>query len=185
MAFLVFFGAVFAGLTLAQDDEGLSSMRLPFERGSAVPPAVSVFYDLDYSGVGNQLPQRVIACIWPDGRAVWSGNRSEGGPPYFTGYVDPKRLREFMAIFDARGLFQRKVWFSQAVDAPHHDIHIIDGQRHVALCASAGYSMDIQTPFLIHKVEHALACFRQQLEQLLPREGKPLSTFDYELHRLP
>src|SRR6266511_3971069 len=101
----------------AADDQGLSLMRLPFERGSQTPPAVSVFYDLGYGGIGSKQPHAVIACIWPDGRAVWSRDRSRGGPPYFTGRIDPKRLTELIATLDSKGIFARKVWYSVGVDA--------------------------------------------------------------------
>src|SRR6185436_14795307 len=115
-------------------------MLVPFERGSKAPPAISVFYDLDYSGVGSKQPHAVIGCIWPDGRAVWSHDRTNGGPPYFTGRIEPKRLAEFIASLDAKGIFARKVWFRVGIDSPRHDINIFDGQRRVALSASGYYT---------------------------------------------
>ena len=47
-----------------------------------------------------------------------------------------------------------------------------------------GYTTEIQTPFLLTKTVDAVACFRQQLEQLLPHEGRPLPAFDYEFRWL-
>src|SRR5690242_18765199 len=84
-------------IAIAADDEGLSLMRVPFERGSQTPPAISVFLDLGYGGIGRKQPHAVIACIWTDGRAVWSRDRSRGGPPYFTARIEPKRITEFIA----------------------------------------------------------------------------------------
>jgi hypothetical protein len=73
--------------TIAANDEGLSRRQVPFERGFKAPPAISVLYDLSYSGIGSKQPHAVIGCIWPDGRAVWSDDRTNGGPPYFTGLI--------------------------------------------------------------------------------------------------
>ncbi len=172
---------------LADEDENLSYIRVPFERGVMAPPAVSVFYDLDYNGIGSKHPQAVIGCIWPDGRAVWSRDRTKGGPPYFTGHVEPKRLAEFVAALDAKGIFAHKVWYLVGVDAPHHDINIIDGQRRVALSATGWYTAakSSKTPDHITEISDAVAFVRQQFERLLPRQGQKLSTFDYELRRIP
>lgn len=160
-------------------------MRVPFERGSPTPPAVSVFLDLDYGGIGRKQPHAVIACIWPDGRAVWSRDRSRGGPPYFTARIEPKRLTEFIAALDAKGIFARKVWYGVGVDSEHHDINILDGQRRVALSATGYYSKSSKTPEHITEVRDAFAFIRQQLERLLPRKGQQLPSFDYELQKLP
>lgn len=176
--------AGFAAATDAEDEMDMAYQAVPFERGASSPPMVSVFYDLDYSGVGVEQPRTIIACIWPDGRVVWSGDRSKGGSPYFTARISPEQVRKLVAVFQARIFYQRKYWFEQAVDAPHHDVNIIDGTRRLAMCSSAGYSMEIKTPFLITNAIDALACFRQQLEQVLPREGEPLAKFDYEIRRL-
>jgi hypothetical protein len=93
-------------------------------------------------------------------------------------------VRELIALFDARGFFAKKVWFLVVVDGPHHDINIFDGSRRVVLCSSEGYTAEIKTPFLITKTTDAMACFRKQLEQILPSEGRPLPTFDYEIRQL-
>jgi hypothetical protein len=181
-AFLFLCLATFA---VAADDEGLSLMRVPFERGSQTPPAVSVFLDLGYGGIGRKQPHAVIACIWPDGRAVWSRDRSRGGPPYFTARIDPKRLTEFIATLDSKGFFARKVWYSVGVDSEHHDINILDGQRRVAFSATGYYNKNSnKPPELITEVPDAFAYLRQQLERLLPRQGEQLPAFDYELRRL-
>ena len=175
---------VFVGAAESEYDEGLSYMLLPFERGSREAPAISVFYDLDYSGVGKEQPRTVIACIWLDGRAVWSADRTYGGPPYFAARLGPEQVRKLIAIFDARGFFTRKVWFDRTLHVPHHDINIFNGSQRVALTSCDSYVTEIKTPFLITKTMDAMACFRQQLELVLPREGQRLDTFDYEIRRL-
>lgn len=159
-------------------------MRVPFERGSPIPPAVSVFYEVGYSGIGKKQTHGVIACIWPDGRAVWSHDRTKGGPPYFTSHIEPRRLIEFIASLDSKGIFDRKVWFGVGVDLPHHDINVFDGQRRVALSATGHYTKISKAPDRITKISDAIALFRQQLELLLPQKGQQLGTFDYELRLL-
>ena len=126
----------------------------------------------------------MIACIWPDGRAVWSRDRSKGGPPYFTGHIDPKQLTAFIAALDSKGIFARKVWYSVGVDASEHDINVLDGQRRVALAATGYYTKHSKTPERITEVADAFAFLRQQIERLLPRQGQQLRSFDYELRRL-
>lgn len=48
---------------------------------------------------------QVILCIWPDGFAVWSGDRLNGGAPYFEGAIDPKKVTTLLARFEKDGLF--------------------------------------------------------------------------------
>jgi hypothetical protein len=169
--------------TLAGDDPSL--FRVPFERGSNSPPVVSVFYDLDYSGIGREQPETVITCIWADGRIVWSRDRTKGGAPYFTAHIAPKRLTKFLASLDAKCLFARKVSFMQAVDSPHHDINIIDGERRLVLVSSSDYVHASKTPNCITELSDAMPYVRQQLERLLPRQGVPMPNFNYDLRRVP
>jgi hypothetical protein len=170
----------------AADDQGLSLMRVPFERGSSIPPTVSVFFDRGYGGIGSKRPHEVIACVWSDGRAVWSRDRTEGGPPYYSGRVDSKRLTEFIAKLDSKGIFARKVWYGVGVDASSHGINIIEGQRRVALASTGDYySKKSDVPEQITKISDAVGFFRRELERLLPRQGEQLREFSYELRTLP
>jgi hypothetical protein len=132
-------------VTSTQADDP-SSFPIPFERGSKKAPAVSVCYDPDYPAPGSKRSHGVIACVWSDGRTVWSGNRTNGGPPYFTGRIERKRLREFMAALDVKGIFDRKVWFSVGFDSPHHDINIINGKRRLAMSSTLDYLRAGKTP---------------------------------------
>jgi len=173
-----------AAVATAADDEGLSQMRVPFERGSATPPVISVFLDLDYGGIGRKQPHAVIACIWADGRAVWSRDRSRGGPPYFTGQIEPKRITEFIATLDSKGIFDRKVWYGVGVDSEHHDINILDGQRRVGFSGTGYYAKSSKLPERVTQVSEAFALFRQQLERILPRRGQQMNGFEYELRKI-
>ena len=166
-------------------EESLSRVRVPFERGSNSAPSISVFLDLGMSGFGRKHPESVIACIWPDGRVLWSRDHNEGGPPYLSGRIDPKRLAAFIADLDSRGIFTRKLWFDLAVDASHHDVHIIDGSRRVAIRTSRDYYIKSgNLPERIADVSDASSAFRKGLEELLPRQGQRLSDVEFEFRPL-
>jgi len=68
------------------------------EVGSTNVPVASVFFDRE----------RVLLCLWPDGRIIWSTNvvefqvdgvprlYPEGGSPYFEAHVPPERVEAFL-----------------------------------------------------------------------------------------
>ena len=178
---------IYAAISLASThaDDDPAWFRVPFERGSDSAPVVSVFYDLDYAGVGRKQPHAIITCIWADGHVVWSQDRTKGGAPYFTGRIEPKRLSEFIASLDSKGLFARKVWFSHGVDLPHHDINIFNEQRRLVLTSSSDYAPKDKFPDRITELSDAMPYVRQELERLLPERRTPLPKFDYDLRRLP
>jgi hypothetical protein len=47
----------------------------------------------------------LVMAVWVDGSAVWSEDRSAGGPPYRSGRVDSKRLTSVIARIEADGYF--------------------------------------------------------------------------------
>ena len=53
-------------------------------------------------------PRRLIQAIWKDGYIAWSGDRLEGGAPYYEGRIDPKRLDSLLAKLEHDGLFAEK-----------------------------------------------------------------------------
>ncbi|MEW6305162.1 MAG: hypothetical protein AB1705_16930 [Verrucomicrobiota bacterium] len=172
-------------VTLAADDP--SSFEVPIERGSKSFPVISIYRDIGSWPIDDKQPQKVILCIWADGRAVWSQNRTNGGAPYVTAQIEPKRIAEVMRALDQKGLFERKVWFWHAIDSPFHEINILDGNRRVVLSASSMlYKSDQRkVPERITQVPDAIPFVRAQLESLLPPKGEPLLKFGYELKRVP
>ena len=160
-----------------EDDRGLAVLPVPFERGSRTPPAVSIYYNPNYAAVGSKLTAAVVVCIWPDGRAVWSRDHIQGGPPYFTGHIARKSLAIFFHALDAKGIFAHRYRYGGGSDAPEHDINIIDGRRRVGLVDMA-FDYRGRTPLL--EIDDAYAFLLNRIEQLLPRRGRQLRTFDYE-----
>jgi hypothetical protein len=65
--------------------------------------ALAVYME-DWGLVATGEPTIILA-IWPDGQAVWSGDRLRGGPPYSAGRVDPKRVAALLSRFETDGLF--------------------------------------------------------------------------------
>lgn len=47
----------------------------------------------------------LVLAIWPDGHAVWSENKLNGGPPYRAGKVDPPRVAALLDRNRKDGLF--------------------------------------------------------------------------------
>jgi hypothetical protein len=47
----------------------------------------------------------VILVIWPDGHTVWSGDCRRGGPPYYSGQIEPQVVAALLARFDSEELF--------------------------------------------------------------------------------
>lgn len=57
-------------------------------------------WGLDSSGGAN-----LIVGIWSDGVVVWSGNRVEGGAPYFSAKIDPHAVSTAFKRITNRGVF--------------------------------------------------------------------------------
>jgi hypothetical protein len=78
-----------------------------------LPPAERPITDADsvlavtYEDHSLNSPGRpaLVLAVWPDGYAVWSKDRLRGGPPYFAGRVEPKRVTALLARFETDGLF--------------------------------------------------------------------------------
>ena len=47
----------------------------------------------------------IIFAAWPDGFIVWSDDHLDGGPPYRSGRVDPRKVTALLTRFDQDGLF--------------------------------------------------------------------------------
>jgi hypothetical protein len=56
---------------------------------------------------GRRAPKSpgLVMAVWPDGTAIWSDDRTVGGPPYRSGHVDPKRVAAALKRIGADGYF--------------------------------------------------------------------------------
>jgi hypothetical protein len=66
--------------------------------------SVLAVYREDWGPTSNGEPA-IILVAWPDGQVVWSGDRLNGGAPYHSGRIDPKRVTALLQRFDRGGLF--------------------------------------------------------------------------------
>jgi hypothetical protein len=69
--------------------------------------SVLAVYTLHH-GLGVIKPPGLIFVAWPDGRVVWSGDGVNGGAPYKTGKIEPKKIAALLTRCDDDGLFASK-----------------------------------------------------------------------------
>jgi hypothetical protein len=88
-------------------------------------------------GLGSSGEPAIIFAAWPDGSIVWSGDRLNGGAPYRTGHVDPKRVAALLARFDKDGLFDDEK-LDQAhfgPDSQFTTVFIKSGKKRLEMCS--------------------------------------------------
>jgi hypothetical protein len=51
----------------------------------------------------------LIVAIWPDGQAIWSNDRLQGGAPYLTGTVEKTKLEAVLSQIEKDGFLSDKV----------------------------------------------------------------------------
>ena len=76
------------------------------ERIRPITEAESVLavYQQDW-GLASSGEPEIILAAWPDGYVVWSKDRVNGGPPYFSGRTDPEKITALLSRFEKEGLF--------------------------------------------------------------------------------
>ena len=169
---LLFWLAAFIPLARAAD--------IPVEHGSNTVPIISVHFA---GGLPHETDEAVIACIWADGRIVWSHDRDLGGSPFFSAQINSKQLKAFFTALHARGIFARKEWFSIITDGPTFTINVIDGPRCVLAVTSFYGSERAKFPKHITDQIEAVVFLRQKIEALIPTKG-PKVRFKYDLRPL-
>ena len=60
------------------------------------------FHDTPYS---NRPGTHLVLAIWEDGAVVYSTERVEGGPPFFTGKVNPEDVKQLVEKLSYSGVF--------------------------------------------------------------------------------
>lgn len=69
-----------------------------------------------YSAVSRPADRhKLVMAIWADGHAVWSGDRINGGAPYYTADVDPKRYAITMKLLRSAGAFDKVDFETESV----------------------------------------------------------------------
>src|SRR5262249_15874534 len=140
----------------------------------------------------------VILAIWPDGRVVWSEDRLRGGPPYFEGRVQPKRVNALLSQFEADGLFAGEdlnygrfgphTQFTPVLPSPGkkqvrmkswHELAEATGKvvgtSHVLVPLDGRRRLEVlrKEPAEYLYFQVAWSETRRRLAELIPREGKP------------
>jgi hypothetical protein len=84
--------------------------------------------------LSNGVPKAILI-VWPDGYAVWSKDRIEGGPPYTAGRVDLKKYAALVAEFDRDGLFNDKKLgeLNYGPDAEYNSVLVKAGKKRVEM----------------------------------------------------
>jgi hypothetical protein len=100
---------------------------------SSAESVLAVYHESD--ALGSSVEPPIILVAWPDGHIVWSINRLNGGAPYRTGQIDPKRITSLLARFENDGLFADEN-LTQAhfgPDSAFTTILIRSGRNHVQM----------------------------------------------------
>jgi len=66
--------------------------------------SVLAIYREDW-GLASSNDRTLIFVAWPDGLLVWSENRIEGGPPYRTAQIGPRKIDALLDWFEKDGVF--------------------------------------------------------------------------------
>jgi hypothetical protein len=70
--------------------------------------SVLAIYPEDWRlGARTRVPALILAA-WPDGHIVWSKDHQKGGPPYFSGRVDPVDVASVLSRLEHDGIFADK-----------------------------------------------------------------------------
>jgi hypothetical protein len=94
------FVATWSGAVWANDPK-------PRVRPITEADSVLAVYREDWGLFSDGSPA-LIFVAWPDGHVVWSADRLQGGPPYRTADIDPRKVTTLLASFGKDGLFADK-----------------------------------------------------------------------------
>jgi hypothetical protein len=98
---------ILPALLLALAAPQLVLAQEPSTRPISQTDSVLAVYREDW-GLASRGDVALIFAAWPDGKVVWSAERVQGGPPYRTGKVEPKKVAALLARFEKDGLFADK-----------------------------------------------------------------------------
>ena len=59
-------------------------------------------------GLGARETKKLILALWEDGRIVWSRDKLNGGPPYYTALLPPDTLDSLLSKWEIAGIFSDK-----------------------------------------------------------------------------
>jgi len=79
----------------------------PLSRPISMAPAAITIYteDRERQSAGAT---RLLVGVWSDGLIIWSHNRHDGGPPYWSSSISPARFTSLMSELERDGVFKNK-----------------------------------------------------------------------------
>lgn len=106
------------------------------EADTSTNPVVLIYTTVGYPPPGEtNLGPWLVVALWKDSKIIWSERRIAGGPPYFQGQYDPKKLDELLGKLESQGAWTnttlRRAWFGP--DAKTTRIIISNGSHRLAM----------------------------------------------------
>lgn len=95
-------------LFLSTDGYGDDPPTKPISESESV---LAIYTQNDSLGIGNPGPEmfsKLIVAVWGDGTIVWSDDRLNGGMPYRSARIDPKKVKSLLAGLKRDGAFDEK-----------------------------------------------------------------------------
>jgi hypothetical protein len=106
----------------------------------SAPAAILIYTTVGYPpppppGATNILGPNLVVALWGDGKIIWSNKRVAGGPPYFQGQFDAKKLNALLGSLESQGVLtnaaRKRAWYGP--DSKTTRININDGPYRLAL----------------------------------------------------
>lgn len=187
---------------------GLVDVRLPVEATEGVP--VAAVYVAGHGPRPGVVGPQVIMALWKNGRAIWSADRMEGGPPYFAAQIPPATVNSLLSQLADQGIFEDTVRddICYGPDSTFTTLAICDGDKRLsmqswhelfernanAVVLSSGVSglngrnrkeLLSREPEEYQRFRSVWNTVRSGLAAAIPKEGVPLEKCSFTLHRQP
>jgi len=166
---------------------------------TSADPAILIYTTVGYPppGATNIGPHLVVA-LWGDGKIIWSERRVAGGPPYFQGQFDWKKLNALLGSLESQGAltnaaFQRP-WFGPdskttriVVNDGHHRLtmeswHELYEQNSNTVATAQGLTplngrnreeVQREQPQDYRQFRHTWSEVRDTVSELIPQKSEP------------
>ena len=166
---------------------------------TSAPPAILIYTTVGYPppGVTNLGPHLVVA-LWGDGKIIWSDARVAGGPPYFQGQCDRKKLDALLGALESQGTLTnatlQRAWIGpdssttrMIINDGHHRLtmeswhELFEQHSNLVATAQAVTSLDgrdrdevlREQPQNYRQFRNTWSEVRNRVAELIPAKGDP------------